>query len=183
MRSWRDPYKYKPFGKIDQMRNELEIRYNGMQTWATSYDGKKIDCMLIPATQNLDSTITDYKSCPTMILCNPNAGYYEYITYQSEWLSYTNIGVNVAIWNYRGYGRSEGSPNPKCIRKDGEYVFRHFKDHFGLSSLIGVHGESLGGSVACYIARTCKVDFLFANRTFSKLTDVPLRNLGPFFKF
>ena len=138
----------------------------------------KIDWMLIPAVQNLNATITDYKSWPTMLFWNPNAGFYEYITYQSEWLSYINLGINVAIWNYRGYGRSQGSPSPKLIRKDGEYVLKHFVDHFGLSNLIGVHGESLGGSVAWYIARTWKVDFLFADRTFSKLTDIPLISFG-----
>jgi hypothetical protein len=83
-----------------------------------------------------------------MLFCNPNAGYYEYINYQSEWLSYTNIGINVAIWNYRGYGRSQGSPSPKSIRKDGEYVIKHFKEHFVLTNKFGVHGQSLGGSVA-----------------------------------
>ena len=106
-----------------------------------------------------------------------------YITYQSEWLSYINIGINVGIWNYRGYGRSQGSPSPKRIRKDGEYVLKHFVEHFGLTNLIGVHGESLGGSVAWYIARTCKVDFLFANRTFSRITDVPLRAFGSIAKW
>jgi hypothetical protein len=172
-------FKYKPFGRIDQMRNELEIRYNGVQTWCTSYDGKKIDCMLIPAVQNLNSTIIDYKRCPTMMLCNPNAGFYEYIAYQSEWLSYINIGVNVAIWNYRGYGRSQGSPSPQCIKKDGVWVIKHFIDHFGLTGKIGIHGESLGGSVAWYVARKFKVDFLFANRTFNHITHVPLRTFGP----
>ena len=36
----------------------------------------------------------------------------------------------------------------------------------------------MGGSVACHIARNCKVEFLFADRTFSKLTDVPLISFG-----
>ena len=59
--------RYKPFGRLDQMRNELEVRFDGMQTWATSYDGKKIDWMLIPAVQNFHATIIDYKSCPTIL--------------------------------------------------------------------------------------------------------------------
>ena len=53
------PFKYKPFGRLDQMRNELEVRFDGKQTWATSFDGKKIDWMLIPA--NLKSTLTKEK--------------------------------------------------------------------------------------------------------------------------
>jgi hypothetical protein len=29
------------------------------------------------------------------------------MTMQSEWLDYyVNLGVNLVVWNYRGYGRS-----------------------------------------------------------------------------
>ena len=37
---------------------------------------------------------------------------------------------------------------------------------------VGVHGESLGGTVACHLARKLDVDFLFADRTFSSLDSV-----------
>jgi len=37
---------------------------------------------------------------------------------------------------------------------------------------LGIHGESLGGCVASYIARKCKVEFVFIDRTFASLTDV-----------
>lgn len=171
-------FRYKPFGRIDQMRNELEIRYNGIQTWCKSYDGKKLDCMLIPASQEDDTVVGDYKNCPTILFCNPNAGYYEYLTYQTEWLNYINLGFNIGIWNYRGYGRSQGSPNPKNIRKDGECVLRHFKEHFYLTNKFGIHGQSLGGSVASYIARRVKVDFLFVDRSFEGISRVPESKMG-----
>jgi alpha-beta hydrolase superfamily lysophospholipase len=49
-----------------------------------------------------------------MIFCNPNAGYAEFFQYQSDWLDYYyNNGINVFVWNYRGYGSSEGTPTPK----------------------------------------------------------------------
>ncbi len=33
------------------------------------------------------------------------------IFYQSEWIEfYTSRGINLMMWNYRGYGYSEGSP-------------------------------------------------------------------------
>lgn len=38
--------------------------------------------------------------------------------------------------------------------------------------LLGIHGESLGGMVACHIARTKNVNYLFADRTFSSLSEV-----------
>jgi hypothetical protein len=37
---------------------------------------------------------------------------------------------------------------------------------------VGVHGESLGGAVASYMASKFDVTFLFADRTFSSLADV-----------
>ncbi len=51
---------------------------------------------------------------PTMIFCNPNAGFAEFFQYQSDWLDYyVNMGINVFVWNYRGFGLSEGVPSPK----------------------------------------------------------------------
>jgi hypothetical protein len=38
--------------------------------------------------------------------------------------------------------------------------------------LLGVHGESLGGMIATHIAKNMSVEFLFADRTFSSLSDV-----------
>lgn len=34
---------------------------------------------------------------------------------------------------------------------------------------LGVHGESLGGMVAGYLGKACKLDFIFCDRTFSGL--------------
>ena len=61
--------------------------------------------------QQLQSRSNNY---PTMIFCNPNAGFAEYFQYQSDWLDYyIHMGINVFIWNYRGFGLSEGFPDPK----------------------------------------------------------------------
>lgn len=43
---------------------------------------------------------------------------------------------------------------------------------------IGVHGESLGGSVASFIARKCNVDFVFVDRTFASLPAVAYWTFG-----
>jgi len=36
----------------------------------------------------------------------------------------------------------------------------------------GVHGHSMGGLVACYLARNREVSFLLADRTFSSLNEI-----------
>ena len=51
---------------------------------------------------------------PVMICCNGNGGFAEYFQYQSDWLDYyIKWGVNVFVWNYRGYGLSKGTPSPQ----------------------------------------------------------------------
>ena len=42
-------FKSKPMGTFECMRIELELRYGAEQFWVTSFDGKKIDCMIVPA--------------------------------------------------------------------------------------------------------------------------------------
>ena len=43
--------------------------------------------------------------------------------------------------------------------------------NYGISKL-GVHGESLGGMVACHLAKAKELNYLFSNRTFSNLSEV-----------
>ena len=54
------------------------------------------------------------------------------------------------------------------IKKDGEAVVGFLRETLGVEK-IGVHGESLGGCIATYLAWKCDLDFLFADRTFSSL--------------
>lgn len=60
--------------------------------------------------------------------------------------------MNVAVFNYRGYGASEGVPDPTKLQLDGLTVSKYIRDHLGFVNLM-VHGESLGGLVASHIAR------------------------------
>lgn len=48
---------------------------------------------------------------------------------------------------------------------------------------IGVHGQSLGGAVACYLARHCNMDFVFIDRSFSSIDKVVERSYGRFLQY
>ena len=61
--------------------------------------------------------------------------------------------------------------------KDGEKVFQYVKSNIVMGK-IGVHGESMGGCVASFIAKKCNVDFVFVDRTFSSLVDVAYWTIG-----
>jgi pimeloyl-ACP methyl ester carboxylesterase len=64
------------------------------------------------------------------------------------WL--TDHGYDVLIFDYRGYGLSEGEPNPKGVAEDGlaflNYGYEAFKKG-GFEKFI-VYTQSLGGAVA-----------------------------------
>ena len=158
--------------------------YNGEQIWLTASDGCKLDAMIIHKPSDSSSNVihdNNNEMGPTVIFCNPNAGYYEYsYDLQEQWMDfYTTRGLNVMLWNYRGYGRSQGRPVPKKILEDGECVVRYLREERKVQKLI-LHGESLGGAVATYLAWKCGCDFLFADRTFSSLDSVASVSLGKF---
>jgi hypothetical protein len=48
---------------------------------------------------------------------------------------------------------------------------------------IGAHGLSMGGMVASYLARKGLVDFLFADRTFYDIQEVPVYSMGSWAKY
>lgn len=106
------------------------------------------------------------------MFCNPNAGYYEYMYYESEWIEYyTKRDINLFMWNYRGYGESEGYPSTNKLQRDAEFLVDFMRDQLKVK-VLGVHGESLGGMIAVHVAKVKKIEFLFADRTFSSLSNV-----------
>lgn len=62
----------------------------------------------------------------------------------------------MCVFNYRGYGASTGVPDPSRIQNDGVCVANHLIDKLHVKTLI-LHGESVGGLVACHIAKSCRV--------------------------
>jgi pimeloyl-ACP methyl ester carboxylesterase len=63
------------------------------------------------------------------------------------------IGINILIVGYRGYGHSEGIPSENGLEADGEAILKFALDH----PLIDNHsmflfGRSLGGAVSIQLA-------------------------------
>jgi uncharacterized protein len=81
--------------------------------------------------------------------------------------------VAAMIFDYRGYGRSEGSPDAAGILVDGRAARAWLADRVKLKeNQIVLMGESLGGAVAVDLAAADGARGLVLDSTFSSLPDV-----------
>jgi len=64
-----------------------------------------------------------------------------------------DIGVNILIFDYRGYGKSEGESSESGLHEDGLAALKYIQDHYSVSgdSLI-LYGYSLGNVASIYLA-------------------------------
>jgi hypothetical protein len=96
-----------------------------------------------------------------------------------------NEGFNVFIFDYRGYGRSEGKPALHGLHRDAEAALKklHGLPDVGLDRII-VLGQSLGGSVAVYtvanIAYRQHIKALIIDSAFSSYRRIAREKLGDF---
>jgi predicted alpha/beta-fold hydrolase len=158
-------------GHMQYMRAEAIRLCNGEQINIRVKEGITLEGMIFSAKE----FVKDFESIETKsvaLLCNPNAGYYEFsIEHQIRWLKfYANRNFDICIWNYRGYGRSQGSPTPFNVISDAQEVINFLKTSRGYTRVL-VHGESLGGAVAVKLGVKGGCDFVFADRTFCSIKD------------
>jgi fermentation-respiration switch protein FrsA (DUF1100 family) len=86
---------------------------------------------------------------------------------------FRKLGVSVFLFDYRGYGRSEGSPNSKGILLDAEAAYRYVtKDLNVPPSGLVLLGESLGGAPAIYLASRHESAALITQSTFTSMRDM-----------
>lgn len=111
------------------------------------------------------------KAIATLVIAHGNAGN---ISHRLELMSaLQQSGFNVLMFDYRGYGRSEGSPNEDGIYKDGRAAF----DYVRLlpqvdSQRIILWGTSLGGAVAADVALHRPAAGLILESTFTSIKDM-----------
>jgi fermentation-respiration switch protein FrsA (DUF1100 family) len=95
--------------------------------------------------------------------------------------------LNLFLFDYQGYGMSEGRPSIQSILDDGISAYNYVAKTYSPDDII-IWGESLGGAVAIYTAAKCRCYRLLVMSTFSSLDDVirydqnmPLPNVLSYF--
>lgn len=83
------------------------------------------------------------------------------------------LGASVLMFDYRGYGRSEGQPSEAGVLADTRAARRWLAKRAGVAeSDIVLMGESLGGGVMVELAATDGARALVLENTFTSLPDV-----------
>ncbi|MCG8403809.1 MAG: alpha/beta hydrolase [Phycisphaerales bacterium] len=95
---------------------------------------------------------------------------------------YLRLGCSVLLPEYRGYGRSAGSPSEKGIVEDAVYFHDEIvkRDDVDKSRVV-FHGRSLGGGPAAQLAARRKPKLLILESTFSSAAAMAHKYFAPMF--
>jgi fermentation-respiration switch protein FrsA (DUF1100 family) len=104
-------------------------------------DGVKLDAWYVPAQQPRG----------VVLFFHGNAGN---ISHRLDSLRIFNaLNLDTLIFDYRGYGRSEGKVSEQGTYRDGEAAWRYLREKRGIAAAeIVLFGRSLGAAIAAYVA-------------------------------
>lgn len=92
---------------------------------------------------------------------------------------FVEVGYEVLITDYRGYGKSRGNRSEKKLLSDAEEIYNYAKKLEREERII-IFGRSLGSAFASYLASKNNPDKLILETPFYSLTDVA-RKLFPIY--
>ena len=129
-----------------------------------SADGIKLNGWFFPADSN------SLHDSFTVLVCHGNAGN---ISHRLELCrALLNLGLSVLLFDYRGYGRSQGRPSEEGTYLDAQAAYAWLR-HRGLRGDQTVAlGESLGGAVATELVLRERLGGLILQNTFTCIPDI-----------
>ncbi|MBX9809130.1 alpha/beta hydrolase [Candidatus Gracilibacteria bacterium] len=126
---------------------------------------------------NLNGWFIDNKSDTTIIFFHGNGGN---IFHNQERLTLFNmIGVNALLFDYRGYGKSEGSiKHENDLYMDGEAAYQYVISRGIKPANIILWGQSLGGAIAIDTAQNKSLRGIISESTFTSMDDIARRQFS-----
>jgi uncharacterized protein len=86
---------------------------------------------------------------PWLIVCNGNAGNLSEFDRPVHYAGLHRLGLNLLVFDYRGYGESGGAPTEQGLYRDAEAAYRYLRESRRIpAERIIVFGHSLGSAVA-----------------------------------
>ena len=136
----------------------------------TAEDGVRLDALLLPAKS----------SRVTVLFAHGNAGNLSHRLDRVIFLQ-ARIAADVLLFDYRGYGRSEGSPDEEGTYRDARAAYRWLTEVRKVpAERLVLFGESLGSAVALDLAISHACRALVLEAPFTSVPDMA-RVVLPFF--
>jgi hypothetical protein len=130
----------------------------------TTADGVRLNAWFFPAGKNSP------RASFAALVCHGNGGNVSHRAGFCQML--VRLGLNAFVFDYRGYGRSEGRPTEEGTYQDAQAAYRWLRARgFVLQNIIAL-GKSLGGAVATELALRETVGGLVLQSAFTSIADV-----------
>ena len=147
---------YHPMPGGDETPASLGMSYEDVRL--QTQDGESLRAWFIPAEG----------ARGTVLYCYGNSGNLSYRLRIIDMLH--SLGVNLLIFDYRGYGDSTGSPTEEGTYRDVETAWRYLVEERGLApGEIVVYGRSMGGPIASWLAARQEPAGLIVDSSFESI--------------
>jgi len=159
---------YFPQRDIIATPDQIGLSYEAVAFEAA--DGVRLSGWLVPAQGPPRGVI---------LFCHGNAGN---ISHRLESIQvFHRLGLSTFIFDYRGYGQSQGKPTERGTYLDAEAAWRYLVQERQVAPTeIIVFGRSLGGAIAAWLAQSQTPRALIVESTFTSVPDMGAQ-LYPYF--
>ena len=164
---FQEKFVYRPSTRIKVTPASVGMYYEEVALVAS--DGVRLNGWYLP--------LADARG--TVLFCHGNAGNISNLLGVAE--DAHRLGLGILLFDYRGYGQSEGTPSEEGTHRDAEAAWNYLVQEAGLApDQIAIIGRSLGGPIAARLARDKKPAALFLEETFTSIPELG-RELYPIF--
>jgi fermentation-respiration switch protein FrsA (DUF1100 family) len=153
---------YLPSRALDATGAELGRPFEELTL--TTTDGERLHAWFFPAGANSP------RAAWAILHCHGNGGNISHRLEHAQAMLET--GASVLLFDYRGYGRSTGTPSEEGTYRDAQAAYQWLRQKGFAADRIVVVGESLGGGVAAELARRETVGGLVLQSAFTSIPDV-----------
>ena len=155
-----------PGRQLEATPKDINLQYEDVTTKTS--DGESIHGWFVP---NEDAKLT-------LLLCHGNAGN---ISHRLESIAlFNSLGLNVLIFDYRGYGRSTGKISEPGFYQDVDAMWQVLTKTKGIAAEnIIVFGRSLGAAIASHLSTKVRPGGVILESAFTSVPDMGAK-LYPF---
>ena len=151
---------FQPTRRLDWTPADAALAYEDV--WLTTSDRVRIHGWWVPAVG---------ADAPVLLFCHGNAGNIGDRVHNVKLLH--DAGIAVLIFDYRGYGRSEGKPTEPGAYRDARAAWDWLVRERGVpAKRVSLFGRSLGGAVAIELATQVEAHRLVVESSFTSIADM-----------